>query len=108
MKRRSGPSYDRSLSLELLDRDLEPIAVTRRHRNRHPVSEPDRLRVGDPIRCGEQHLVARIEERLKREVTACFPPLVMTTCEGSTTNPDVRAIAAATAERRGGRPAAAV
>ena len=38
------------------------------HHDRHAVGELDRLGIGGPVRRGEQHLVAGVEQRLERVV----------------------------------------
>ena len=76
----------------MLDRDLETITEVGRHGDGYPIGEPDRLRVGDPIRSREQNLITGIEESgpkqtlLKGVVDACREMGVKIVAEGIETS----------------------
>ena len=59
--------------VELVDRHPEPRLDGRREHHGHAVGEFDRLRVGRPVRRGQQHLVAGVEEGLERVVDRVLP-----------------------------------
>ena len=54
--------------VELLDRGQVPGGLVGRHDHRHAARERDRLRVGGPVRGGQQRLVAVVEQRGERLV----------------------------------------
>jgi len=54
--------------LQLRRRDLVVLGLVREHLDRHAAGQPDRLRVGGPVRRRHDHLVARVEHRRERRV----------------------------------------
>jgi hypothetical protein len=54
--------------LQLGDRGQEAAGDVGLDRDDDPACEPDRLRVGRPVRRGQQHLVARVQQRGERLV----------------------------------------
>ncbi len=94
--------------LKLLDGHEVVLVGAGEHLDGNPARELDRLGIGGPVRRGQQHLVARVEQGRERLVDGLLAAVGHDHLLMSTSRPLSRSVFAAMASRSSGRPTAGV